>query len=74
MGHGHGESEEQHQMHSSFPHKHHFGLPPYSERTLFYMFAIPSWCFEIVAAVFGSLKSTTATNSIWSVSAFLVLN
>ena len=74
MGHGFGETFEEHQRHSSFPAKQHWGLPPFTEQALFYIFAIPSWCFEIVASVFGSLYSTSYVHFIWSVTVFMFLS
>ncbi len=58
MGHGYGETPEQHARHAAPPQEKHFGLPPYSEAALFYVWAILSWGFEIAASVTGSYYST----------------
>ncbi|KAK5168675.1 uncharacterized protein LTR77_005984 [Saxophila tyrrhenica] len=58
MGHGYGETPEQHARHSSIPLTKHFGLPPYTEAALFYIWAFSSWLLEIAASVCGSYFST----------------
>jgi hypothetical protein len=58
MGHGHGETMEQHERHLSMPQIAHWGLPPYTEAALFYTWAGLSWCLEIAAAVLGSYFDT----------------
>jgi hypothetical protein len=54
MGHGYGETEEAHAHHAHVPHVPHWGLPPYTEAALFYIFASLSWAFLICASVLGS--------------------
>lgn len=58
MGHGYGETSEQHAEHSKATPEGHWGLPDHTERLLFYAFAIPSWCMNIVAGIIGSYYDT----------------
>src|ERR1700761_9555169 len=58
MGHGHGETLEQHAAHDSIPEVHHWGLSQQPEMILFYTFAAISWGAEIAASVTGSYFST----------------
>ena len=74
MGHGHGETTEQHEAHASFARVKHFGLPPKSEQILFYCFAIPSWCMEIVAAIMGSYYRTWDVRFIATIPIFFALS
>lgn len=69
---GLGETEEQHRLHANYQAPKHWGLGQRSESVLFYTFAIPSWCFEIAAAILGAFKGTAshpfvATCTIWLV-------
>ena len=74
MGHGYGETAEQHAAHSSTPPARHFGLSPRGEKILFYSFAIPSWGFNIAAGILGSVYSTHYTNFIWTATVFQFLS
>ena len=74
MGHGHGETLEQHNAHSSINPVHHWGLSPRSERILFYCFAVSSWCLEIVACICGSYYSTDDNSFIATVTPFMALS
>ncbi|KAK4613990.1 hypothetical protein CLAFUW4_09378 [Fulvia fulva] len=60
--HGHGpapgESAEQHAAHAHYDAQKHWGLGRRSETILFYCFAVPSLCFNIAAAITGSLLRT----------------
>lgn len=71
MGHGYGETEEQHAAHASYSHKHHFGLSPKGESILFYCFAVLSLLLEIVACVTGSYFDTSSSEFIGTVTPFL---
>ncbi|CZT14583.1 uncharacterized protein RCC_12055 [Ramularia collo-cygni] len=69
---GLGETEEQHRLHANYEAPKHWGLGRRSESILFYTFAIPSWCFEIAAAILGAFRGTSsnpfvATCTIWLV-------
>ena len=72
MGHGYGETLEQHQAHLRLNPVKHWGLSQKGEQILFYCFAIPSWCLEIVACVLGSYYSSRDHRFIATVTPFLV--
>ena len=76
MGHGYGETTEQHAAHTSYVSHptSHFGLAPSAERILFYAFAISSWAMEIVSCILGSYFKTWDHRFIATVTPFLVLS
>jgi hypothetical protein len=74
MGHGYGETVEQHEAHAHLPQVKHWGLSPQGEKILFYCFAIPSWCLLIVCCVMGSYYNTKDHRFIATVTPFLVLS
>lgn len=49
MGHGYGESREEHLRHSNTMPVKHWGLSAKYEEWLFYCFAVPSWCLNIAS-------------------------
>ena len=74
LGHGYGETLEQHQRHASIPPPNHWGLSPRPERALFYFFAFSSWVLEIAASVTGSYYSTHAKSFIPCATVFLFMS
>lgn len=70
LGHGYGETTEQHMHHSDTAPTHHWGLPISSEERLFYALAIPSWCLNIVSGIIGSYFDTGTIAFIITVSLF----
>ena len=74
MGHGYGETLEQHAAHASTTPPRHFGLTDTNEAILFYCFAIPSWLLNIAAGVLGSYYDTEDNGFIGTVTAFLVFS
>jgi hypothetical protein len=72
--HGLGETEEQHAHHAAMPPKIHWGLDVPRETILFYSFTLPSWCFEIAAAVCGVYYHTWGHPFIACMTCFLVLH
>ena len=74
MGHGHGETLEQHRAHAAIQPTRHWGLSPKGEKILFYCIAIPSWCVEIVACIFGSYYQSSDVRFIATVAPFFALS
>ena len=74
LGHGYGETLEQHRAHTVHPPVRHWGLSEQGEKALFYCFAVSSWCLEIVASVMGSYYSPHDHRFIATVTPFLFLS
>lgn len=74
MGHGYGETVEQHQAHSQLPPVRHWGLSHKGEQILFYCFAVPSWCLELTCCIMGSYYGTKDHRFIGTVTPFLVFS
>ena len=74
MHHGYGETMDQHLAHSDSAEPAHWGLSVPLEERLFYIFAVPSWAFEIVAGIIGSYYSSKHPAFIALVTIFLVLH
>lgn len=72
MGHGYGETAEQHAHHADVTPIKTWGLVPGSptEAGIFYTFATLSWMLLIAAAVLGSYYSTTEHGFIATISTF----
>lgn len=74
LGHGYGETLEQHQAHQNISPPRHFGLSEKGETILFYSFAISSWCLEIVSCILGSYFRTWDHRFIATVTPFMFLS
>ena len=72
MQHGYGETAEQHLSHHNTDEVKHWGLSVGQEERLFYIFAVPSWAFEITAGILGSYFSSKHPAFIALVTIFLV--
>lgn len=71
LGHGYGETEEQHAAHAQVAPVHHWGLNEKQEELLFYAWVIPSWMLEIAGGILASYFSSGYHGAIITISVFL---